>query len=177
MTFRLALPLEDLKCNHPWLQNPYRNEKRNRNYLKDQLRQRLNLDQEPLHYLLMMQLRDKPVDAPQPQWLSCSVPWDATETPWQAVAEIEMVRALNYERSMLTWFDMGNHPDSLPIPKAVSIDDPHSLNHLRLASIWARHARLFSYQVWGMPEAFSDSRKDADWEGIPPLKNPPGDSV
>ena len=168
---------DDFDRNHPWLQNPYRNEKRNRNYLKEQLRQRLNLDQEPLHYMLMMQLREKPVEALEPQWLSCAVPWDATETPWHSVAEIQMVRALNYERSMLTWFDMGNHPDSLPVPKAVSIDDPHSLNHLRLASIWARHARLFSYRIWGIPAAVGDARKDADWVGVPPLKDPPGDSL
>jgi hypothetical protein len=125
-------------------------------------------------YKLQLQLRlPPPNDDVQPEWLSCAVPWDESKFPYQDLAEVEINEALDYEESQMTWFDMSNHPPSLPIPKARSIDDPHSLNHLRLASIWARRARLWSYRLFGMPAKFSDSRDAKDWEGVPPLRNPP----
>ncbi|MEA3278245.1 MAG: hypothetical protein U9Q81_23735 [Pseudomonadota bacterium] len=157
---------------HSWLQNPYRDETRSRNYLKDATRRFFD-EGGKLRYRLQIQLRDKPESDPDPQWLSSAVPWDETRFPYVDVAEVELDKALSYEESMLTWFHLGNHPESLPIPKARSIDDPHSLNHLRLASIWARRARLFSYRLRGMPKAFPDSRKGEDWVGIPPLRDPP----
>lgn len=159
--------------NHAWLQNPYRDETRHRNYLKDAVRAKLESGK-VFRYKLQLQLRlPPPNDDTQPEWLSCAVPWDETAFPYQDVAELEINEALDYEESMMTWFDMGNHPPGLPIPKARSLDDPHSLNHLRRASIWARRSRLWSYRLFGMPKQFSDSRKTEDWEGIPPVRNPP----
>jgi arachidonate 5-lipoxygenase len=161
--------------HHAWLQNPYRDETRTRNYLKDATREQLAAGN-ALCYRLQIQLRDKPPseEGPQPQWLSSAVPWDEKRFPYLDLATVELNTALSYEESMLTWFHMGNHPASLPIPKARSIDDPHSLNHLRLASIWARRARLLSYRLRGMPKAFPNTRKADDWVGIPPLRDPPG---
>jgi len=159
---------------HAWLQNPHQNETRNRNYLKDATRAKLDSG-DVFRYRLQIQLRlPPPNDELQPQWISCAVPWDETAFPYVDLALLEIDEALSYEESMLTWFDMRNHPPSLPIPKARSIDDPHSLNHLRQASIWARRARLLSYRLFGMPAAFPDSRSAEDWVGLPPLRNPPG---
>ncbi len=158
--------------DHPWLQNPYQDETRNRNYLKEATRAFLGRGGK-LHYRLQIQLRDRPEDGANTQWLSSAVLWDQGRFPYLDLAEVELDRALSYEESMLTWFDLSRHPDSLPIPKASSIDDPHSLNHLRLAAIWATRARLLSYRLWGMPRAFSDSRQADDWQGIPPLRDPP----
>jgi hypothetical protein len=159
--------------HHAWLQNPYPDEPRNRNYLKDATRTAIDSG-EVLRYTLQIQLRlPPPNDEIQPEWLSSAVPWDETVFPFVDLASLALDEALSYEESMLTWFDMGNHPPSLPIPKARSIDDPHSLNHLRQASIWARRARLLSYRLFGMPEAFPDSRNAKDWAGLPPVKTPP----
>ena len=162
---------DDWDRSHAWLQNPYRNERRNRNYLKDATRAALSSGQ-VFHYKLQIQLRlPPPDDEIQPEWISSAVPWDETAFPYVDLADVEVHKALTYEEIMLTWFDMRNHPPSLPIPKARSIDDPHSLNHLRLASIWARRARLLSYRLFGMPAAFQASRYAEDWIGIPPLED------
>ena len=164
---------DDFDRAHPWLQNPAADETRSRNYLKDSTREAIAAGQ-VLRYRLQLQLRlPPPDDQIGADWLSSAVPWDEKVFPWQELAELELDEALSYEESMLSWFDLGNHPPSLPIPKARSIDDPHSLNHLRVAAIWANRARLLSYRLSGMPAAFGDSRKDADWKGIPPLQNPP----
>ena len=156
-------------------------EPRTRNYLKDATRASIAAGQ-VLRYRLQWQLRLPPPDAQiQADCLSSAVPWDETVFPWRDLAEVELDESLSYQESMLTWFDPGNHPAtrppgqpaSLPVPKARSIDDPHSLNHLRLAAIWANRARLLSCRLSGMPAAFGDSRKDSDWQGLPPLQNPP----
>ena len=54
-----------------------------------------------------------------------------------------------------------------------SIDDYHSINHLRLYGRPAALARLLSYRVFGMLPKFSDSRHAPDWFGVPPIV-PPG---
>jgi arachidonate 5-lipoxygenase len=157
---------------HSWLQNPDRDEARDRNYLKKATRAFFKAGG-VLKYRLQIQLRDEPPPGADTQWMSSAVPWDEQRFPYLDLAVVEADKALSYEESMLTWFHLGNRPPSLPIPKARSIDDPHSLNHLRLASIWARRARLLSYRLRGMPKPFPDSRKAPDWDGIPSLRNPP----
>jgi hypothetical protein len=159
---------------HPWLQNPLPGETRNRNYLKDELIHRLNVEGRPVRYMLQIQVRPRPDPrGPEPEWVTSQFPWDADAHPWHDVAEVTLTEALDYRESMMTWFDMANHPDSLPVPLGASIDDPHSMNNLRVASIWARKARLLSYRHRGMPKKFPDSRRASDWIGVPPMTHPP----
>ncbi len=157
---------------HSWLQNPYRHEERNRNYLKDATRSFINQGG-ALNYILQIQLRDRPGSDDGPEWVSSAVPWNQDRFPYVDLAEVHIDRVLPYQESMLTWFHIGNHPKNLPIPRARSIDDPHSLNYLRLAAIWARRARLLSYRLRGVPKPFPDSRHAPDWVGMPPLRDPP----
>ena len=59
---------------------------------------------------------------------------------WHAATDLEgrtVTRVQTWGKAMLTWFDLGNHPESLPVPLGRSIDDPHSLNNLRMAAKWA----------------------------------------
>ncbi len=163
----------DFDRNHAWLQNPAPGETRDRNYLKASTRARLR-DGETFHYKLQIQLRlPPPDDYHQAQWVSGAVVWDESRFPFVDLADVTIDEALSYEESQLTYFDMGHHPASLPIPKGRSIDDPHSLNQLRLASVWARRIRLFSYRFGGIPKAFPDTRTDRTWEAIPPVEEPP----
>ncbi len=159
--------------NHAWLQNPLFNETRNRNYLKDATRELL-ASGEVMRYMLQIQLRlPPPDDTLQPEWIAADVPWDETMFPYLDLAALDVSEALSYKEGVLTWFDLCHHPKSLPIPKARSIDDAHSLNHLRLAGIWATRARLLSYRLTGVPPAFPDSRQAKDWKGLPPMAKPP----
>ena len=158
---------------HPWLQNPWPNETRSRNYLKDEMTVRLNTLHHPVHYVLRVQLRERPASG-QPEWVSSAFPWDETVTPFVDVAVVTLNEALDHDEAQLTWFDIGNHPATLPIPRGRSIDDPHSLNDIRLAGNWARRARLYSYKKRGMPGPIPDSRLAPDWVAVPPMPVPPG---
>ena len=80
---------------------------------------------------------------------------------------------LDYREAMLTWFEITQTQRTLPIPAAHSIDDPHSLNHLRAASSWGRRARLFAYKIFGMLEMFPDTRHSPDGVSVPPMADPP----
>lgn len=164
--------LSEWWANHNWLQNPLPGEQRHRNYLKDELRERLAGDG-TVQYRLQIQLREKP-PGPERQWVSAKYAWDTDATPWADLALVTLHEALDHDEAMLTWFDLGNSPVSLPIPKGVSIDDPHSLNNFRSAGRFAARARLLSYRLRSMPTPFSDSRLDPDWEAIPPMATPPG---
>jgi arachidonate 5-lipoxygenase len=164
---------DDWDRHHAWLQNPLPDETRGRNYLKDAVRETVESGQ-VMRYRLQIQLRLPPPDEKvQPEWISASVLWDETMFPWLDLADLELVEMLSHKESMLTWFDLCHHPASLPIPKARSIDDAHSLNHLRLAGIWATRARLLSYALTGVPKPYPDSRQAKDWIGVPPMANPP----
>jgi hypothetical protein len=125
-------------------------------------------------YRLQIQLRLPSADETiQPEWIAASVPWDETAFPWLALGELELNEMLSHEESMLTWFDISHHPKSLPIPTARSIDDAHSMNHLRLASIWATRARLLRYRLTGIPKPYPETRLAKDWIGVPPMAKPP----
>ncbi len=157
--------------DHNWLQNPFADEQRTRNYLKDEYRARLD-DAGTADYRFQIQVRQPPPGR-APQWTTAEYEWFEEVTPWHDVATVTIDEALDYTESMLTWFDLSNHPESLPVPRGASIDDPHSLNNLRMASRWAGKARLLSYRLRGMPDEFIDSRDDPEWEQIPPMPEPP----
>lgn len=159
--------------SHPWLQNPLEHETRNRNYLKDQMTHRLNGEHRPVNYVLRAQLRQRP-SVGDPDWISSAYPWNETDHPFQDVAVVTLTEALDHDEAQLTWFDIGHHPASLPVPVGRSIDDPHSMNDLRLAGKWGRRARLWSYRFRGMPGPIPDSRLAPDWIGAPPMAIPPG---
>ena len=98
---------DDFDRDHPWLQNPRRDETRDRNYLKKATRQQVNEEGKPLRYTLLLQLRDPPQGIRRPEWISSAVVWDEETFPFVPIADVVLDRALNYEESMLTWFDLG----------------------------------------------------------------------
>ena len=155
---------------HPWFQNPLPDEIRNRNYLKDEARERLAGG--TIEFMLQLQARRRPPGA-DPEWVTAQYVWDDTVHPWHDVAHVVLDEALDYTESMLTGFDLAHHPDCLPLPRGRSIDDPHSLMDLRLAALWTMRARLLSYRLRGMPAEFGDSRHDPDWIAVPPMPDPP----
>lgn len=122
--------------------------------------------------MLQLQARRRPPGS-DPPWVTAQYLWDDTVHPWHDVAHIVLDEALDYTESMLTGFDLGHHPDCLPLPRGRSIDDPHSLMDLRLAGRWSMRARLLSYRLRGMPAEFGDSRRDPDWIAVPPMPDPP----
>jgi len=155
---------------HPWFQNPLPDETRDRNYLKDAVVEQLR--DARIEFMLQIQPRRRP-PGPDPQWVTAQYVWDETAHPWHDVARIELDEALDYEESMRTAFQLTNHTPCLPVPLGRSIDDPHTLSNLRIATDWAMRARLFSYRLRGIPAKFGDSRRDPDWLSAPPMPDPP----
>jgi arachidonate 5-lipoxygenase len=164
--------LDQWWADHNWLQNPLPDEELSRNYLKDEMVDRLEGDK-TVTYKLQIQLREKP-PGPERQWVSAKYEWYEDVVPWEDIAEITLTGVCTYEENQLTWFDLENHPEELPVPKGVSLEDPHSLNNFRQAGKWAARARLLSYRLKGLPEKFPDTRHAPDWEPVPPMPNPPG---
>jgi hypothetical protein len=160
-----------------WLSNPFPDEQRTRNYLKDELRQRLDAGHH-VGFRLQIQLRRQP-PCGEATWTSAQYPWDEVLTPWQDLAIVTEEQSLDALEAHLTCFDINNHPASLGIPRGKSIDDPHSLNDLRRASSLATKARLLSYRFRGVPKPFSDSRYAPDWvhDALPPMAVPPGPGI
>jgi hypothetical protein len=159
--------LEQWWADHNWLQNPYPDEQRSRNYLKDEMAQRVEGDGS-VEYRLQVQLRERPPGRER-QWVSAKYEWYDDVVPWEDIAIVTLTGVCSYEEGMLTWFDLENHPEELPVPMGVSLEDPHSLNNFRKAGKWAARARLLSYRLKGMPKEFSDSRLEPDWEPVPPM--------
>jgi len=164
--------LDQWWADHNWLQNPYPDEPRSRNYLKDEMAGRLEGDG-TVEYRLQVQLRERPPGRER-QWVSAKYEWYEDVVPWEDIAIVTLTDECSYEEGMLTWFDLENHPEELPVPMGVSLEDPHSLNNFRKAGKWAARARLLSYRLKGMPKQFGDSRHEPDWEPVPPMPNPPG---
>ena len=160
-----------------WLSNPFPDEQRTRNYLKDELRTRLGSG-EHVSMRLQIQLRRVPPRG-DATWTSAQYPWDEEVTPWQDLAVVTETEALDATEAHLTCFDINYHPPTLPVPHGRSIDDPHSLNDLRRASTRATKARLLSYRFRGIPKPFSDSRYASDWvkDSLPPMAVPPGPGI
>lgn len=157
---------------HSWFQNPLPQETRGRNYLKDEYRERLARG--PVEYRLQIQLRDRPPGSVDPAWVTSEYEWETSDAPWRDLAHVSIDTPLSHEEAQLTWYSLRNHPTSLPLPRGTSIDDPHSLVDLRLASDWARKARLFSYRRGGPKPPPGESRHDPDWVGVPAMADPPG---
>jgi arachidonate 5-lipoxygenase len=169
--------LDSFWMNNNWLSNPFPDEQRSRNYLKDELRDRLDAGR-PVTMRLQIQVRPVP-PCGTATWTSAQYPWDEGLTPWHDLAVVTETEALDHTEAVLTCFDLNYHPDSLPVPHGTSIDDPHSLNDLRRASSRATKARLLSYKFRGLPKPLPDSRTAPDWvkDSLPPMAVPPGPGV
>lgn len=144
----------ELECL--WRQLIRPGETRSRNYLKDDLAARIARG--PIRYHLELQLHRRRPDDDR-AILNCVQPWDEDTHPWVPLAEVSLDRALDYRTGQRMWFHIANLPKCMSVPKARSIHDPASLNHLRRLDIWTKRARLLSYRLFGMPGAIPDARE------------------
>ena len=140
----------------PWIQDPQPDETRSRNYLKDEYRERV--ERGSVRYILQIQLHDYENDTDD-EAANSNRPWDEETHPWMDLAEVEIDKVLSYEDGNKIRFQLDQHPPSLPVPKAKSIYDYHSVNHLRYYSNLPRTMRLLSYRLFGMPKPAPDQRE------------------
>jgi hypothetical protein len=138
-----------------WLQKVRPGETRPKNYLKDEYRQRLS--REPVSYYLQAQFHEAQ-EGQSRDVLNCAVPWDESKCPWLDLAEVQTTEIMATEAGNETWYDLRNHPPCMDVPKAYSINDPASINHLRMHDIWAKRARMLGYKWRGQLPPNEDAR-------------------
>ena len=140
-----------------WLQAPKPGETRSRNFLKDEFRRRVA--EAPVKYHLQAQFHEV-VKNEDREILNCAIAWNEDIHPWLDLAEVEVHEIMPSEEGNLTWYDICNHPPSMSVPRAWSIEDPASINYLREKDSWAKNARIQSYKWRGQLPPLVDDRNN-----------------
>jgi catalase len=123
-------------------------ETRTRNYLKNELAERLKKND--VKYWFQIQIRNAQPDENEIIFNS-SVDWDEKEFPWRNLGVITLNKIMDWDSSNILGFGMSNLPEGLGYIPAKSIYDYNSLNYMRDKSEIARKARLLGYKLFGKP--------------------------
>jgi catalase len=123
-------------------------EKRSRNYLKNELANRLR--NEEVKYWFQIQIRDA-VTNQNDNVFNCCIDWEEKEFPWRNIGVITLREIMDWDSSNILGFGVSNMPKGLDCIPAKSIYDYNSLNYMRAKTEIARKARLFGYKVFGKP--------------------------
>lgn len=122
-------------------------EPRDRNYLKREWVARVARG--PIAYMIQVQTRVAGQDD-DPDMFNSNKPWDAARFAWHDLAVVTIDQTLSWEEDQLMWFSLGHHPPGLGILPAESLDDPNSLNYMRVKSDIAKRARLWALKRRGV---------------------------
>ncbi|MCB0035748.1 MAG: hypothetical protein KDE51_17070 [Anaerolineales bacterium] len=145
---------KDIKTT--WIQHPLPGETRHRNYLKDEVKVRVQ--NKDAGMILQLQLREiKSGDSND--ICDPNILWDEEIYPWHDLATAELDDYLSYEEGQLHIFSLGASPPSLGILPVKSIYDYNSIVLMRVRSMPAKRARLFAYKLFGMPEPIPNERE------------------
>jgi catalase len=123
-------------------------ETRNRNYLKNELKERLKDD--VVKYWYQIQIRDAHSDESDSIFNS-SIDWDERAFPWRNIGVITLNEIMDWDSSNVLGFGVSNLPKGLGYIPAKSIYDFNSLNYMRDKTEIARKARLLGYKLFGKP--------------------------
>ena len=129
-------------------------EERSRNYLKEEYRKRIASG--PIKYKLQIQLHTAADDDDMEIFNSCRE-WEEDSHPWMELAVIEIDKTLTWEESCILAFSLGNMPKGLGVIPSRSIYDYNSLNYMRKNSELARKARVWNYNLFGIPAELPDN--------------------
>jgi len=125
-------------------------ETKSRNYLKEELENRLDKG-EVIKFRFQAQVKKSSPDDDF-KVFNNMIEWGDAEFPYYDLGTIELHGALGVDDSNIIAFSMENLPKSLGILPAKSIHDPNSLNYFRLVGELARKARWFGYRLKGLPD-------------------------
>jgi arachidonate 5-lipoxygenase len=129
-------------------------ETRNRNYLKNELAERLKT--ESVKYWYQMQIRDAKPNQNE-NIFNSSLDWDEKEFPWRNMGIITLNEIMDWDSSNRIGFGVSNLPKGLGYIPAKSIYDYNSLNYMRDKTEIARKARLFAYKIFGKPKEIPEN--------------------
>lgn len=125
------------------------------NYLKQELSQRLARG--PIRFHLQIQFHDiQPGE--NRKVLDASLSWDEKTHPWHDLAEVTAEQELDYRGSNLTRFGIENRPKCMGIVRPTSVDDPASMNYMRMLAKWPARCRMLGIRLMGLPKPIPDQR-------------------
>lgn len=128
-------------------------EKKGRNYLKDEYVDRLN-NKGPVKYIFQIAFHEVKEDD-SPEILNSNTPWDEETHPWHDLAEVTVDEAMSYEESVKTGYCIKQHPPCIKILPAKSIDCYNSINYMRAREGLARRVRWLFISMFGPPEEYA----------------------
>lgn len=141
-------------------------EQRSRNYLKQELRRRL--ERGPIRLHLQLQLHEIRPEERRREVIDSALTWPESTHPWLPLAEVRLDEVLDHVEGNETLFTVNSLPSCMRTLKPRDIDDPASTNYLRKLSIWCRRARLLGNRVFGVPRPFPDEREPGESPSTPP---------
>jgi|GEM_PF-231989 len=166
-----GLPDEDDQLDWAWCWQGIRpGERRSRNYLKQELRARL--EEGPVRLRLQMQLHPVREEERQDDVIDSALVWDEEDHPWLEVGEVRLDEVLDHRESNLSLFTIRHRPKCLSILKPRDIDDPAGMNYLRSLAVWPRRARLLGNMFFGIPAPFPDEREPGKTTHFTPFREP-----
>ena len=146
-------------------QNILPGETRNRNYLKNELRERVGNG--GAAYKLRMQLHSaNPEDVLPGTWNS-NAEWNEENAPIYDLATISLDEILDHEETWWTSFWIGHLPACITRPPARNLHDPNSLIYFRYKALTAIRVRWLSGKLLGIPKPWPDEGGPARNAKIP----------
>jgi hypothetical protein len=138
-----------------WDARPLENDMRDRNYLKDEYATRVTRG--PVRYLLQLQLHvATPGDTDD--IFNSNKAWDEATHPWIDLAQVEITQVGTWQDAVLTRTSLSNAPQSLAIIPARDMDDPNSLNYMRVKSNLVKRVRVFMDESFSVPKRPTNRR-------------------
>lgn len=113
---------------------------RDRNYLKREWVERVKA--QPISYMIQVQTRAAALDE-DPEIFNSNKPWSVEAFPWHDVAVVTIDTPLTWDEDQLMWFSIRHAPEGLGILPAKSMDDPNSINYMRVKSDIAKKVRTW----------------------------------
>jgi len=147
-----GLPSDEI-LSQVWDQQVEPGETRNRNYLSEEYKQRVN--SQGAKYILQFQMHN-PSKEDTDKIFDSNIEWNQNTHPFMDVANIEINHILPYEEGLKIAFSMHHHPRSLPLIPAKSIHDYNSINYMRARDTIAHLSRHWAYKIFGIPPKFPD---------------------
>jgi hypothetical protein len=143
-----GLPSDD-DASHIWLRERLPNESRPTDYLRAELRERVERGRITMRVQAQFHT---PSPGDSEDWYNPSVEWDVRECPWTDLGKLSLDRALNDADTELLQFDPGNHPLTLGIPRSSSPLDFRSMGDSEARVVRAlQRLRVWMYKVLGPP--------------------------
>jgi arachidonate 5-lipoxygenase len=134
---------------HMWERGRLPDERRARDYLRQELYERVARSGASLHLEAQFHV---PAPGDGGEWYNAAVDWDEAACPWLEIGRLTLDEPLSPVDTELLQFDPGHHPLTLGIPRSGSLFDYRSMGDSEVRVVRAlQRLRLWMYATFGLP--------------------------